>query len=335
MRRAFVSTPAMARLKRRLPTRFGPRSASATKPPTSLSNSYWLPAATVTWQFMPDMQLRLHASQTIARPQFRELAQQVYQDFDSDREFSGNPFLQDSELFNAEARYEWYFAPGQRLSVAGFYKKIDNPIEAAAYFASGQNQLRVGYANAPAAELYGAEIEVQAHLPLSGLGGTFWDSRRLILIGNYTYTKSRITADDSTIISPDLQPVAANLLFEDGAPLTGQSDHLVNLQVGIEDTESVSQMTFLLTYASERVTNRGPIQGLLRQPDFIERPGLKLDFVLRQEVPIFGNRVELKFEARNILGRDNEEFQQSGGNRIDINSYRVGTSFSLGATIHF
>jgi outer membrane receptor protein involved in Fe transport len=303
--------------------------------PTSLSNSYWLPAATVTWQFMPDMQLRLHASQTIARPQFRELAQQVYQDFDSDREFSGNPFLQDSELFNAEARYEWYFAPGQRLSVAGFYKKIDNPIEAAAYFASGQNQLRVGYANAPAAELYGAEIEVQAHLPLSGLGGTFWDSRRLILIGNYTYTKSRITADDSTIISPDLQPVAANLLFEDGAPLTGQSDHLVNLQVGIEDTESVSQMTFLLTYASERVTNRGPIQGLLRQPDFIERPGLKLDFVLRQEVPIFGNRVELKFEARNILGRDNEEFQQSGGNRIDINSYRVGTSFSLGATIHF
>lgn len=303
--------------------------------PTNLSNSYWLPAATVTWQFMPDMQLRLHASKTIARPQFRELAQQVYQDFESDREFSGNPFLQDSQLFNAEARYEWYFATGQRFSIAGFYKKIDNPIEAAAYFASGQNQLRVGFANAPEAELYGAEVEVQAHLPLAGLGGTFWDSRRLIFIGNYTYTKSRINADDSMIISPDLQPVAANLLFRDGAPLTGQSDHLVNLQIGIEDTESVSQATFLLSYASERVTNRGPIQGLLRQPDFIERPGFKLDFVLRQEVPILGNRVEFKFEARNIFGQDYEEFQQAGDNRIDINSYRVGTSFSLGATIHF
>ncbi len=129
--------------------------------------------------------------------------------------------------------------------------------------------------------------------------------------------------------------MAANLLFRDGAPLTGQSDHLVNLQIGIEDTESVSQATFLLSYASERVTNRGPIQGLLRQPDFIERPGFKLDFVLRQEVPIFGNRVEFKFEARNILGQDYEEFQQAGDNRIDINTYRVGTSFSLGATIHF
>jgi len=303
--------------------------------PTNIANTYWLPAATLTWQFMPDMQLRLHASKTIARPQFRELAQQIYQDFESDREFSGNPFLQDSTLFNAEARYEWYFAPGQRLSVAGFYKKIDNPIEAAAFFASGQNQLRVGFANAPEAELYGAEVEVQAHLPLSGLGGTFFDSRRLLFIGNYTYTKSRITADDSVVISPDLQPVQANLLFEDGAPLTGQSDHLVNLQVGIEDTESVSQATFLLAYASERVTNRGPIQGLLRQPDFIERPGLRLDFVLRQEVPIFGVRTEFKFEARNLFGQDYEEFQQAGDNRIDINSYTVGTSFSLGATIHF
>ena len=307
----------------------------ATLAPTSIANSYWLPAATVTWQFVPDMQVRLHASKTIARPQFRELAQQIYQDFESDREFSGNPFLQDSELFNAEARYEWYFAPGQRLSIAGFYKKIDNPIEAAAYFASGQNQLRVGFANAPEAELYGAEFEVQAYLPLSGLGGGFWDSRRLLFIGNYTYTKSRITADDSLIIGPDLQPVGANLLFQDGAPLAGQSDHLVNLQIGMEDRDSVSQATFLLSYASERITNRGPIQGLLRQPDFIERPGFRLDFVLRQEVPILGRRVEFKFEARNLTGQDYNEFQQSGDNRIDINSYRVGTSFSLGATIHF
>jgi TonB-dependent receptor len=302
--------------------------------PTSLSNNYWLPAATLTWQFVPDMQLRLHASKTIARPQFRELAPQIYQDFESDREFTGNPFLRDSTLFNAEARYEWYFAPGQRLSIAGFYKKIDNPIEAAAFFAGG-GQLRTGFANAPAAELYGAEVEIQAHLPLTALGGPFWDSRRLLFIGNYTYTNSSISADDSTIIGPDLQPVAANLLFRDGAPLTGQSDHLVNVQVGIEDTRSTSQATFLFTYASERVTNRGPIQGLLRQPDIVERPGLRVDFVARQEVSILGTPVEFKFEARNLFGRDYEEFQQSGDNRLDINSYTVGTSFSLGATIHF
>src|SRR3546814_17862670 len=41
---------------------------------TRLNNSYWLPAATVTWNFAEDMQLRLNASKTIARPQFRDLA---------------------------------------------------------------------------------------------------------------------------------------------------------------------------------------------------------------------------------------------------------------------
>lgn len=301
---------------------------------TSLSNGYWLPAATITWQFRPDMQARLHASKTIARPQFRELAPQLYQDFESDREYTGNPFLQDSTLFNAEARYEWYFASGQRFSLAGFYKKIDNPIEAAGFFAGG-GQLRTGFANAPEAELYGAEVELQAHLPLTALGGSFWASRRLLFIGNYTYTRSRITADDSMIIGPDLQPVQANLLFQDGAPLTGQSDHLVNVQIGIEDTQSVSQATFLFAYASDRVTNRGPIQGLLRQPDIIERPGLRVDFVARQEATILNTRIEFKFEARNLFGEDYQEFQQAGDNRIDINSYRMGQRFSLGATIHF
>jgi outer membrane receptor protein involved in Fe transport len=121
-----------------------------------LSRGYWLPALTATWRFTPDMQLRLALSKTIARPQFRELAQQVYQDFESDREFTGNPFLTDSQLYNAEARYEWYFARDQRVSLAGFYKRLDHPIEAAAFFAGG-GQLRTGFANAPRAELYGAE----------------------------------------------------------------------------------------------------------------------------------------------------------------------------------
>ena len=76
------------------------------------------------------MQLRLNASKTIARPQFRELMFQAYYDPESNRQYRGNPLLVDSKFVNGEARYEWYFAPEQRFSVAGFYKKIDRPIEA-------------------------------------------------------------------------------------------------------------------------------------------------------------------------------------------------------------
>jgi hypothetical protein len=45
-----------------------------------IEQDYLLPAATVTWTFGDDMQLRLHGSKTIARPQFRELAPQQYSD---------------------------------------------------------------------------------------------------------------------------------------------------------------------------------------------------------------------------------------------------------------
>jgi outer membrane receptor protein involved in Fe transport len=305
----------------------------ATLTGTRLSNDYWLPAATITLNFAQNMQFRLHGSKTLARPQFRELAPQIFQDFESDREFTGNPFLTDSELFNAEARYEWYFARGQRVSLAGFYKKIDNPIEAAAFFAGG-GQLRTGFANAPEAQLYGAEFEIQAFYPLASIA-SFLETKRLLFIGNYTYTQSKLKVDDSQIIGPDLQPIAANLLFRDGAPLNGQSDHLANVQIGIEDTDRLSQATLLFSYASKRVTNRGPIQGELRQPDIIEKPGLRIDFVAREEFPLFGATAELKFEARNLLGRDYEEYQAFEDNRIEINSYDLGRTVSLGLSLKF
>ena len=299
----------------------------ATAQGSRLSNDYFLPAATITYVPARDMQIRVNASRTIARPQFRELASQIFQDFESDREFTGNPFLTDSTLTNAEARYEWYFARGQRLSLAGFYKKINKPIEAAAFFAGG-GQLRTGFANAPKATLGGGEVEVQAYVPLFG-------TRRLLLIGNYTYTQSRLKVGDSPVIGPDLQPIAADLLFRDGAPLTGQSDHLANVQIGIEDTERVGQATLLISYASTRVTNRGPIQGENRQPDIVEKPGLRLDLVLRQEFAFLGALVDMKIEGRNLTGRRYEEFQQAGDSRIDVNRYDVGRTFSLGFSAKF
>ena len=74
--------------------------------------------------------------------------------------------LIDSEFVNAEARFEWYFAPEERLSLAAFYKKIDRPIEAFTGF--DDNTPVTSFANAPEATLYGAELELEKHFPLDG-----------------------------------------------------------------------------------------------------------------------------------------------------------------------
>lgn len=301
---------------------------------TQLSKSYLLPAATLTYNIEDDMQVRLAGSKTVARPQFRELARQIYQDFDSDRQFTGNPFLRDSTLYNGEARFEWYFDRNQRVSLAGFYKKLKNPIEAAAFFAGG-GVLRTGFANAPEAQLYGAELELEKHFPLDTLGGSFFETKRLVLIANYTFTKSKLKVDNSIVIGPDLSPVAASALFRDGAPLTGQSDHIGNIQLSFEDTDKLSQLTFLFNYASERVTNRGPIQGALSQPDIQEKPGIRLDIVGRQGFKLLNTDMELKIEARNLTGTGYREFQKAGANIIYLNRYDVGRSLSLGLTANF
>ncbi|WP_066794001.1 TonB-dependent receptor domain-containing protein [Sphingomonas soli] len=303
---------------------------------TRLNNGYWLPAATVTWNFASDMQLRAHASKTIARPQFRELAPQVYRDFESDRLFFGNPQLVDSKLLNFEGRYEWFFGRNERFTAAGFYKKIDNPTEQVAFFPTPDSSLQTGFSYAPSATLWGGEAEVQKFVSLEGWGG-FFTSRRLLLNANYTYTKSSIQSGSQLVPSPIQNGsgvavlVPSSQLFRDGAPLTGQSDHLVNLQVGIEDTDRLSQLTLLFSYASERVTNRGA--NLL--PDIIERPGVRLDLVGRQGISLAGVEFELKLEARNLTGTGYREYQQFQKNAVEINRYKVGRTFSVGLGAKF
>lgn len=297
---------------------------------TRQNENYWLPSITGTWRGIQDSQIRLSASKTIARPQFRELIYQFYFDPDSNRMYRGNPLLSDSELTNFEGRYEWYFASDQRLTVAGFYKNIDRPIES---FVSGSD-LSTSFANAPKAKLYGAEFEVQKYFDLSNLNGDFWASRRFVAIANYTYSKSelQVSAGDSVAVFAATSTKATDY-FTDGAPLTGQSDHVVNLQLGLEDTEHLSQQTLLINYASKRVTSRGLVNS--GQPDVEAYPGTRIDFVARQGLELWGREIELKFEARNLTGVGYEEYQKAGKNRVDVNTYDVGRFFSIGASAKF
>jgi outer membrane receptor protein involved in Fe transport len=317
--------------------------ASAT---TRLNNDYFLPALTLTWNFRNNMQLRASGSKTISRPQFRELAPQQFRDPESDRLFFGNPLLRDSELLNFEGRYEWFYARDQRFTLGGFYKRIKNPVEQVGFYTGADDRLQTGFTNLPKATLYGAEVELQKYFPLDFLDSSFFTTRRALFIANYTYSKSKITADDSCVPNVLNQTLGgcgagfgpANLQFRDGAPLTGQSEHLVNVQVGLEDKASLSQITLLFNYASDRVTNRGPsnLSGSGFQPDIIEKPGIRLDLVARQGFKVAGGQWELKAEARNLTGTRYQEGQTfSNGNQVFVNRYRLGRVLSLGLSTTF
>lgn len=302
-----------------------PGSSAAT---TSLARSYWLPAATLTYEIEPGMQVRLSASKTIARPQFRELINQPYYDPQTSRAYRGNPLLTDSQLYNGEARFEYYFARDERVSLAGFYKRIDHPIEA---FVTGLDFL-TSYANAPRAELYGGELDVQKYFDVGDFGDGF---RRLLLGANYTYTKSKLKVGPSdTVQFYGAASTIATDYFKNGVPLTGQSDHVANLQIGLENQDRLSQQTFLVSYAGKRVVSRGLI-GTPPQPDIYEKPGVQIDFVAREGFSLLGTDLEGKVEVRNILGTRHEEYQQSGSNRLEVNTFAVGTTYALTLSAKF
>ncbi|MCF8504934.1 MAG: TonB-dependent receptor [Caulobacter sp.] len=299
--------------------------------PAPRENQYWLPAATLTWNFYEDMQLRLGISQTIARPQFRELAPLSYVDPDTDRLFIGNPNLVDSKLLNLDARYEWYFDRDQYVTVGLFYKDIENPTEAIVNDIGGSVQTT--YLNAPRAVLFGAEFDVKTYFEL--FPETPWfSSKRWLFSANYTYSKSELRVETGDVVYPltiDGSSRPALDFVSDGQAMQGQSEHLANVQFGYADEEAGAQATLLFTYASDRISTRGR-SGF---PDLVQSPGMIVDFTYRRDFMAMDREFTFGFEARNLLEEDSEEFQELGGGRIENNSYELGRSFSISLSARF
>ena len=94
----------------------------------ALLDDDWYPSAAVTWLFHPDMQLRFAASQSVVRPDLREVTPVLYVDPLTDFNVIGFRDLVSSKLTNLDVRWEWYLLSGSSLSVGAFYKDIDAPI---------------------------------------------------------------------------------------------------------------------------------------------------------------------------------------------------------------
>ncbi len=292
--------------------------------PAPINKGFVLPAASLTWNFFEDMQFRIGTSATIARPQFRELAPQPYYDPDTDRIYTGNPFLQNTKLINVDSRVEWYFAPNQLIALGGFYKDLDKPVEQIINETGSTQQTT--FFNAPRARLYGAEIEARKFWSMpEDLG--YLSQVMLFTAGNYTFSKSSVIAKAGDIVTPSSGTAAAATIYvKDGSRLQGQSEHLLNLQFGVEDEALGYQATFLVNYASERISNRGR-PGF---PDLIVEPGITLDFTFRKVwESAEGVQTEFGFEARNLLDADYDEFQKQGAGTVRVNQYNLGQSFSF------
>ncbi len=310
--------------------RFGNEGTGA----VSLQNNYLLPSVLLNWNFADDLQLRLGYSNTIARPQFRELALSSYIDPDTDRTYRGNSGLIDSELTNFDARLEYYFGRNQFVSIAGFMKEIENPIEEVQYSTS-TFVFETTFINSPKAELFGGELEYRTKFALP-LSSKWVQDREWMFSANYTYTSAEIQAEEGDQVFDPLSRSLkdASLYSLDGSTLQGTPEHILNLQFGWEG--DVDQLTLLLGWVDERILQRGLDTPGAIVPDVVEDPGIQLDLVYKRDFVLAGHDIGFSLSGRNLLNEDHTEYQMSEGlGKTDFYSYERGTSISASVSATF
>jgi TonB-dependent receptor len=227
--------------------------------------------------------IRLSGSQTLNRPEYRELAPFAFYDFNTQFVLSGNDSLLRCRITNADLRYEWYPGNNQILSAGVFYKYFENPIE---QIARPDVANEISYKNAPTATNYGFELEFR-----TVIGSLFKvDSssflNNLTLFSNLSIIRSIVDVSDNV-----------GTLYET-RPLQGQSPYVFNGGIFFQDKRN--KMNYSLNI--NRVGPRIYILGSIIQPDIWEKSRTFLDFQITKA--FFKEKFEVKLNIQNILAQD-------------------------------
>ncbi|MDP3467418.1 MAG: TonB-dependent receptor [Daejeonella sp.] len=276
------------------------------------SNFDVLPSANLTYTLNAKSNIRLSGSQTVSRPEFRELALFNYYDFISQTSVTGNPNLKRAKIFNGDIRYELYPSAGETFTVSAFYKNFDDPIEQRVNSNSTPVVRGINYLNADQATSLGIELDVRKKL--SFLGDKVWLDN-LTIFANASYIDSKV------------QGVGID------RPLQGQSPYLIN--GGLQYFSPKTELTFTSVY--NRIGQRIFLVGYQGYPDIYENARDVLDFQVSKRV--LKSQAEIKLNVGDILNQSTVFYQNNTGDSkmaydgagIDrlINSYKLGSNVSL------
>lgn len=266
----------------------------------------WYPSLAITYMnegFMNTeaFQVRLSASETVVRPDLREMSDVVYIDTELGMKVKGNSRLEFSELTHYDLRAEWFFDSGNNFTATLFYKDIANPIESTRLPGSDDDVI-LTFENSLSGEIYGLEMEI-----LRDLGAGFFAS-------------SNLTLSESEIVSPEGQGYTNST-----RPMTGQSEYVLNAQLGFDSEDGQHSASLVYNMFGERLFFAA--RNIGTHQDAYEQPFNSLDLTYSWYAT---DNVTTKIKLGNIL---NEErvFEQvnSNGESVDILKQQVGTSFSL------
>jgi TonB-dependent receptor len=273
----------------------------------------FLPGLNATYKLNTKTNLRLSASQTVIRPELRELSYLNIYDFELNASVQGNPALERTKITNFDLRYELYPKSGEVFTLGVFYKYFDKPIEQIFNEGSG-GASTFSFQNPEKAKAYGVELEFRKKLDFATALKNF------TFQANGTYIHSRVE-DRGFNINRSLQ---------------GQSPYLANIGLLYDLEKQGFNATMLFNYIGERIYLVGDISAGAGSPDIYEAPRPLLDLQLSKK--IIKNKGEVRLNITDMLNQKQYFYQNSDSKtsfQKNSDAYRFTRKFGTGFNLTF
>jgi hypothetical protein len=262
-----------------------------------------LPSLNAIYNLNKKHSFRFSSSQTLNRPEYRELAPFAFYDFNTQFVVSGNDSLKRAKITNFDLRYEMFLKKSQLISGTVFYKKFENPIE---QISRADVSNEVTFKNVPTALNYGFEIELKL------IPGEIFKCDSASFLKNISFNSNlaiiRSVVDVSNIIGTPYKE----------RPLQGQSPYVFNAGL----TYEFDRIKLNVTTNINRVGDRISILGNVNQPDIWEKGRTFLDFQLAKT--FFKKKLEVRMNLQNSLAQKQIFYQN---NYFSANDNTKGQNF--------
>jgi outer membrane receptor protein involved in Fe transport len=240
-----------------------------------------LPSLNLTYAATEKTKWRTSLSKTLARPEFREVANFAYYDFVRNAQILGNKNIEKSDIYNVDFKWELYPKSGEIFAVGVFGKKFIKPIEQIVADGSVPSNLTLTYANPPSAIVYGLEMEFRKAI-------NSW----IDLYSNIALIQSEV----------EFQGVKRQL--------QGQSNYALNGGLNFHKENNTINITY------NRVGDRIASVGFQGYPDIFENSRDVLDIVYLRKF----SKGEIKLAISDILAQPTTLYQNPSRELIKTNN---------------
>ncbi|WP_158209925.1 TonB-dependent receptor [Myroides phaeus] len=290
------------------------------KTENKFSKNAFLPSLSLRYAVNDKNNLRFAFSKTYTLPQFKERARFIYEDVTEIK--VGNPDLYASDDYNFDLKWEFFPTNDEVFSVTGFGKYIENPINE---IVSSSSSNDITYANTgDYGYAAGVEIEVRKNLI------SFDDVNTNKITGgvNASIMKTYQKLDNEKV-NRENKYLSTSFTHKD-ASFTGASDFLLNADLSYIKEWGDQSLTTTISYAhfSDKLYSLGTEQG----GNLVDKSFGMLDFAFKMN---FSKNFGMSFTAKNLLDPKIERKQENLTQDILVQSYKVGSNFSLGFNYTF